>query len=118
MDPRIAAAAQVIEDRMGERLTVPLLAREFNLSPSRFAHVFRHHFGVAPMRYLHTRRMLRARDLLETTFLSVKEIMVLVGCVDASHFTRHFRRQHGVTPTEVRAAKANAREETREEQAV
>jgi AraC family transcriptional regulator, arabinose operon regulatory protein len=80
------------------------LARSLNLSPSRFAHLFRKEIGVAPMRYLHTQRMLRARLLLEQTFLSVKQVMVEVGCSDPSHFARDFQRFHGLSPTQWRAA--------------
>jgi AraC family transcriptional regulator, arabinose operon regulatory protein len=116
MDARIADAARMIEERMGEPLTVAVLAREFNLSSSRFAHLFREQFGVAPMRYLHTRRMLRARHLLETTFLTVKEVMVRVGCADPSHFARDFRRHHGVAPTQWRASGRRGPPEVREVQ--
>jgi AraC family transcriptional regulator of arabinose operon len=105
MDPRIAAAARLMEQRMEEPLTVAGLAHDLNLSPSRFAHLFRQELGVSPMRYLHTRRMLRARVLLERTFLTVKEVMARVGCTDPSHFARDFRRFHGLPPKAVRAAR-------------
>ena len=104
MNARIAHAPRRIEERMAEPLTVSKLAQEFHLSPSRFAHLFRAEFGVSPMRYLHIQRMLRARTLLERTSLSVKEVMVQVGCSDPSHFARDFRRFHGLPPKEWRAA--------------
>jgi AraC-like DNA-binding protein len=116
MTSRIANAPRLIEERMGEPLTVASLAREFNLSPSRFAHIFRHEFGVSPMRYLHAQRMMRARLLLEETYLSVKEVMVQVGCSDPSHFARDFRRFHGLPPKEWRATTgAPHREPSKEE---
>ena len=46
--------------------------------------------------------MERARLLLERTFLSVKEVMTFVGVNDPSHFSRDFRRRHGVAPTSFR----------------
>jgi AraC family transcriptional regulator of arabinose operon len=104
MSSRISQAARRIEERMSEPLTVAALAQEFNLSPSRFAHLFREEFGVAPMRYVHVQRMLRARALLEGTFLTVREVMVQVGCGDPSHFARDFRRFHGLPPRDWRAA--------------
>jgi transcriptional regulator GlxA family with amidase domain len=104
MDPRVARAAREIEIRLAEPLTVAALAAPLNLSSSRFAHLFKAEFGVSPMRYLHTQRMLRARVLLERTFLSVKEVMVQVGCSDPSHFARDFRRFHGMAPSECRSA--------------
>ncbi len=92
----------------GEHLDDPLpiatLAAGVHLSPSRFAHLFRRHVGTSPAHYLHALRMQRARLTLEQTFLSVKEVMSLVGCNDASHFSRDFRRFHGITPRACRVA--------------
>jgi AraC-like DNA-binding protein len=47
-------------------------------------------------------RLRRARLLIERTFLSVKEVMGLVGYSDPSHFSRDFRRFHGVSPSALR----------------
>lgn len=99
MDPRIIWAIEEIDRRVGERIRVGELAAAVNLSPSRFTHMFRAAMGTTPMRYLQVRRMERARTLLETTFLSVKEVMARVGCSDPSHFSRDFRRYHGVPPS-------------------
>jgi AraC-like DNA-binding protein len=38
----------------------------------------------------------------------VKEVMASVGFNDASHFTRVFREQHGLSPTAWRAANNGA----------
>lgn len=43
--------------------------------------------------------MERARYLLETSFLSVKEITHNVGLNDESHFVRDFKKVYGVPPT-------------------
>ncbi len=102
MDPRIASAARRLEEEIKEPLTVAALARTLNLSPSRFAHLFTKEIGMSPIRYLHVQRMLRARLLLEQTFLSIKEVMVQVGCSDPSHFARDFQRFHGLPPTQWR----------------
>jgi AraC-like DNA-binding protein len=53
---------------------------------------------------VHALRMIRARLLIERTCLSIKEVMVQVGCSDPSHFARDFRDFHGLSPTEWRAA--------------
>ncbi len=90
-------------------MTLEALAAGAHLSSSRFAHLFRQHVGLPPGRYLHTRRIDRASLLLETTFLSIKEVMARVGLNDASHFTREFRRCHGLPPREWRAARRKER---------
>lgn len=102
MDPRIAVIIARMEDTLDADCTIPNLAGEAGLSPSRFAHLFRQETGVAPGRYLHRVRMERARVLLERSFLSVRDVMVRVGFRDPSHFSRDFRRFHGVAPSAVR----------------
>ena len=46
--------------------------------------------------------MERARHLLETSFLSVKEIAHQVGLNDESHFVRDFKKAYGEPPTRYR----------------
>jgi AraC-like DNA-binding protein len=115
MDTRIESALAHMEQHLAEPLSIATLAAGVNLSPSRFAHLFCREVGASPVRYLHALRMLRARVLLERTFLSVKEVMALVGCNDPSHFSRDFRGFHGVVPRACRlgASRAPAPEEVR-----
>src|SRR5215204_4945745 len=82
MDQRIATVINSMETELAGRFTVTALAVAVNLSLSRFSCLFRCETGVSPARYLHTLRMERARLLLERTFLSVKEVMALVGVRD------------------------------------
>ena len=42
--------------------------------------------------------MERAKDLLESSFLSVKEIAYQVGLNDESHFVRDFKSTYGFSP--------------------
>jgi transcriptional regulator GlxA family with amidase domain len=101
-DPRITWAVNEIHQRLADAITVDGLARSVNLSRSRFAHLFRAHTGVSPGRYLRDARLQRARRLLETTFLSVKEVMAAVGFNDPSHFSRDFQAVFGASPREWR----------------
>jgi AraC-like DNA-binding protein len=100
MDARIAWTLAHMARQLSDPLSVAALAARVNLSPSRFASLFRREVGTSPARYLHASRMLCARTLLERTFLTVKEVMAQVGCNDASHFSRDFRRFHGIGPRE------------------
>ena len=102
MDPRVAHIIGRMEADLDQDVPVSALARAVNLSGSRFAYLFRRETGLPPARYLHRLRMERARLLLERTFLTVKEVMAYVGINDPSHFSRDFRRYHGVPPTGLR----------------
>jgi AraC family transcriptional regulator of arabinose operon len=101
-DPRIAWAVTEMERRMAEEVSLDELARTVNLSRSRFAHLFRQQTGRAPGKHLRQLRLERARMLLETTFLSVKEVMAAVGLNDPSHFSRDFQAAYGASPREWR----------------
>lgn len=102
LDPRIVSAIEQMQRRLGENISLDELAGSVNLSRSRFAHLFRQQTGVAPGRYLRDFRLDRARLLLETTFLSIKEIMAAVGFNDPSHFSRDFHDAFGASPREWR----------------
>jgi AraC-like DNA-binding protein len=102
MDARIARTLALIEAHIDQQWTVPRFAAAAGLSPSRFMHVFRRVMGMSPGQYLQERRMVRARALLERTFVSVGEAMQRVGCRDPSHFARNFRRHHGFPPSACR----------------
>jgi AraC family transcriptional regulator len=93
---------------MQRHLEQPLRIGEFaalvNLSPSRFRTLFAAQTGTAPAQYLQRLRLRRARLLIERSFLSVKQVMALVGYNDPSHFARDFRRQHGAPPSAFRGS--------------
>lgn len=104
-DPRVARTQSIIRSQMHLRITLPALAAETGLSVSRLSHLFKGHTGHAPARYLKQFRMERARELLETSFLSVKEICAQVGMGDVSHFVRDFEMIYGLSPSRYRMKK-------------
>lgn len=80
------------------------LAHSVNLSPSRLRSLFKAETGMTPGQYHRDLRMQLIRDLVDNTFLSVKEIMERVGINDRSHFFRAFKRAYGLTPAQHRAS--------------
>jgi AraC family transcriptional regulator of arabinose operon len=103
MDKRIRATVAVMEERLHARLSPEVLARAVNLSASRFRHLFKAETGASPVQYLNLLRIRRARVLVETTFLSMKQIRSRVGVNDKKHFINGFRKLYGLTPAEYRA---------------
>src|SRR3982750_4779041 len=102
IDGRITWIVAHMQRHLAEPMSVGELAARVNLSQSRFRALFTAHTGLGPAQYLQWLRLRRARLLLERTFLTVKEVMGLVGYNDPSHFARDFRRQHGAPPTAFR----------------
>ena len=58
--------------------------------------------GLTPMDYVHALRLEEAKQMLETTDLSVDAIANEVGYEDASFFGRLFRRKVALTPAQYR----------------
>lgn len=85
------------EDVRGE-LSLTEFAQSVNLSVWRLCHIFKSDVGMPPIRYLRLLRMERAKGLLESSFLSVKEIAYQVGLNDESHFVRDFKSTYGYSP--------------------
>src|SRR5262245_41933433 len=103
MDWRVRTAIDNMLHDLDRPLAVSELARRVNLSRSRLTHLFHTELGCSPARYLRQARLDRARQLVEETSLSIKEIMARVGFNDPSHFSRDFSKRHGASPRRIRA---------------
>jgi transcriptional regulator GlxA family with amidase domain len=113
MDARIETVLHIMRQSFAEQLSVSTLSAVVNLSPTRLRQLFKHETGRSPMRFLKDLRLQRARQLLDSTFLSVKEVTSLVGLEDVSHFVRDFKKQYGLTPTEFRRRHWSKRDKVR-----
>lgn len=74
-----------------------------NMSPSRFCREFKAAFDVTFVEYLASYRMEQAKRLLANPTMPVGDVAVAVGFSDPSYFTRVFKRQEGIAPSEYRA---------------
>lgn len=98
MDPRVQKIQQMMRENLHREMSLGKFARSVNLSVWRFCHVFRSEVGMSPIQYLRSLRMEKAKELLESSFLSIKEIGHLVGLNDESHFVRDFKKAYGLSP--------------------
>jgi len=99
MDSRVQKIQQIMRDNLDRELPLVELAQYVNLSPWRLCHLFRADIGMPPIKYLRQLRLEAAKQLLEVSFLSIKEITYKVGINDESHFVRDFKRMYGVPPS-------------------
>lgn len=96
---------QFIEINLSEKLTLTDVANRVNISPTYFSKLFKEKMGVNFIEYLKQRRLLRGKILLGHTDLSVAEIAMETGFNEANYFSRVFKLQTGVSPTEFRQRK-------------
>jgi transcriptional regulator GlxA family with amidase domain len=103
LDKRVEKIIQMMRDDVSGELSLAEFAQSVNLSVWRLCHIFKSDVGMPPIRYLRQLRMERAKDLLESSFLSVKEIAYQVGLSDESHFVRDFKSTYGHSPAHYRS---------------
>ena len=102
IDHRVKMVMRFIEANGDRQLSLNEIARSINVSPWHLCRLFRMATGTSVNQYLLNLRMQKAKELLETTCLRVKEIMNKVGIRDESHFARTFKKLFGVSPSQYR----------------
>lgn len=78
------------------------LARSAAMSATRLKTLFRQVYGIPPYEYFQQHRMIRAKQLLRDTSLSIQDIGRMLGYSNMSNFTLAFRKVFGVNPSEIR----------------
>jgi len=93
---------EFIEQNISRNITLEELAAVCNCTPFQFARKFRLQYGMRPHAYVLKRKVEHACLLLRKDRLPLKEIALMSGFSDQSHFNRVFRRFLNVTPVEYR----------------
>lgn len=79
------------------------------LNASYFSSLFKRTFGVNFLDYLTQLRMDAARELLRDPLRSTVEVAGMVGYESANYFTRAFKKNVGMTPTDYRRSALRSR---------
>lgn len=98
----IEYARRYFNEHYNEPIQIEEFAQSRNMSVSWFLRNFRHTIGISPMQYILGIRINNAASLLETTDYNVTEISTIVGYENPLYFSRIFRKQKGVSPSEYR----------------
>src|SRR5438132_11024668 len=99
MDQRVETAIAFMKTNLHRKLTAIEIAQTVRLSPAHLRELFKNETGTSLTRYRRALQMQRAKHLLETTFLSVKEVAAAVGINGLSHFSKDFEHRYGAMPS-------------------
>jgi AraC-like DNA-binding protein len=94
--------AVFIDDHLSEILTMHRLARSFQASRTKLLSAFESAYGCSPAQYIRNLRIEKAKDLLQNTDLSIREIAYQVGYSSHANLTTTFRNVVGLAPKEFR----------------
>src|ERR1700737_1402022 len=100
MDQRVHAAIAFMNTNFHRKITAIEIAQSVRLSPSRLRELFKDETGTSLARYRRELRLERAKHLLETTFLSIKEVAASVGLTSVGQFAIDFKKAYQMTPSE------------------
>jgi transcriptional regulator GlxA family with amidase domain len=99
---RFAATREWALHRLGEPLTLEVLARHAAVSARTFSRRFAEDTGYTPMQWVMRARVDVARELLERSERSIEQIAAEVGLGTGANLRLHFQRLLGTTPSEYR----------------
>jgi len=100
---RIAAqAASLIEDGLASEGGLSAVAARCGVSGRHLRRVFVEEFGVSPVAYASTSRLLLAKRLLTDTTLPIVDVAMASGFASLRRFNALFRARYGLTPSELR----------------
>lgn len=96
-------AAQLLD---GKALDASALAAALGISERHVRRIFEAHWGITPLQYLQTRRLLAAKQWLTDTNLSMDQVAHLSGFASVRRFNAAFVAHYRLQPTDLRKAAA------------
>jgi AraC family transcriptional regulator of adaptative response / DNA-3-methyladenine glycosylase II len=102
---RLACATAVALERTlseAPEETLPAIAGRLGVSDRHLRRTFRRHFGVTPMAYLQTARLLMAKRLLRDTHLTVTAVAYASGFTSLRRMNASFRDRYHLVPSALR----------------
>ena len=91
-----------IRESLESETTIQSIAEELGVSYSNFRKLFKEYTGLSPATYQQELRLLRAKELLSTTDLSIKEIAYRLNFESPDYFSAKFKAKMGIKPSEVK----------------
>jgi AraC family transcriptional regulator of arabinose operon len=102
MDPRILDALDYLCRHLDQQVSLEALAQHCSLSASRLSHLFRDQVNTTPRKFHEQQRIMRAKQLLELTGMTISETAYAVGYENPLYFSLRFKLVTGQSPRHYR----------------
>ena len=99
---RMRRVIDYIEEHLDGDLSLEAMAAEVEISAIYLARAFKAAIGQSPHRYVLSRRVERAKELLRNTEMPVVDVALSAGFSSQSHLSYWFQRYVGVSPAAYR----------------
>jgi AraC family transcriptional regulator len=101
-DARVGRAIRFMRDNLGGGFSFDDVARESHLSRPHFFYLFKQCTAVSPAIFFNTLRMEEAFSQLTGADMTINAVASRLGFSEPHHFTRFFRQNLGIPPSEYR----------------
>lgn len=98
----ISRARLRIREALESNLTIQQVAEDLGVSYSNFRKLFKEFTGLSPATYQQELRLMRAKELLSTTDLTVKEIAYRLNFESPDYFSAKFKAKMGCKPSDIK----------------
>ena len=96
----IRQAQQYVSTHIREKLSVPLVARHVDVSPSYLTALFHKNLQISPGEYIRRTKLQESKQMIRENNLNFTEIAAELQYSTVHHFSRQFKEKFGITPTE------------------
>ncbi len=99
-DVRLLSSKEYVDLHFREKDCLSKAAELTNVSRRRFNDLFKSQFHITPNEYVISKKIDRAKELMELGYLSLSAISEMTGFSDVYYFAKLFKQKTGVTPGE------------------
>lgn len=97
---------EYLDQNFTSLITLDSLSETVYISKHYLSHLFKEQTGISPIKYLTSKRMEKACELLSETELPVSEVSKAVGYENPLYFSQVFKRVYGIAPVKYRMGRA------------
>ena len=96
----IRQAQQYISTHIREKLSVPTVARQVDVSPSYLTALFHKNLQISPGEYIRRIKLQESKQMIRENNMNFTEIAAALQYSTVHHFSRQFKEKFGIPPTE------------------
>ena len=96
----VRRAMQYISTHVREKLSVPIVGKNVDVSPSYLTSLFHKHLQISPGEYIRRIKLQESKQMIREGSMNFTEISEALQYSTVHHFSRQFKEKFGITPTE------------------